>query len=790
MFRRDGPDAKEGVPMLHTYVLKPDIVLIRFELHAVCIPKTAAVRLIGSTPALGEWKVEGAPKMFQRDFPVWKYDLVIPRSQLPFSYKYIFTDSLGNKTWEEGSDHLCDQTKADIVLIQDGSFRRELQPKAAGVAIPIFSLRSKDGLGIGEFLDLKGMVDFAKKSGLKVIQILPINDTSVRGDWRDSYPYSSLSVCALHPIYLRLDHLTKDAKILQEIQSEKIILNSYPKVDYEAVFKLKMRLLKSIFEQTKKEALSAPDFESWFKKNKVWLVPYALFCVFKDQYGTSDFTLWKEYSMITMSQVEELTASNSKYYNQVSFIYYIQYNLHKQLKEASAYAEENGVGIKGDIAIGVNPRSVDTWVFPKLFRMDKSTGAPPDMFSETGQNWGFPTYNWDEMAKDDFSWWKMRLNHMAQYFHAFRIDHILGFFRIWEIPRHCIGGLLGRFFPSIPINRSELESHGLWDVNRLCEPYVRTHLLQDYFGGEHSKIQGEYFDEIGWNAYKFKDQFKAEKKIDAALPTDRSSGLSEDKISHNRWIKSGLFKLLQNVCFLRDSEDPNLFYPRIEMSKTSSFQELGDGKEALTRIYVDYFYNRQEGFWTTVAFRRLPVMINSTKMLCCGEDLGMVPKCVEPVMNHLKILGLRIQRMPSDPKIEFYHPEDYPYMTVCTPSVHDTSTLRGWWEEDYPTTQRFYNQILGIQGAAPKFCEAWITERVINQHLYCRSMLTVIPLQDFFGLEPKYFANKDPREERINEPSNPEHYWRFRMHVPVEELAKDEIFTNRIFNMLADSGRI
>eukprot|EP01119_Soliformovum_irregulare_P014865 TRINITY_DN4103_c0_g1_i1.p1 TRINITY_DN4103_c0_g1~~TRINITY_DN4103_c0_g1_i1.p1 ORF type:complete len:918 (-),score=196.07 TRINITY_DN4103_c0_g1_i1:89-2587(-) len=765
-----------------------DHVLVRFEVHSIFVSANQSVRVCGEAAALGAWDLTKAPILKDGDFPIWKVNVQIPRSAIPFRYKYVVCNEDGTSpTWENEKDRIFEGTQRDVAIISDGAFRRDVDFRGAGVAIPVFAIRTEGSLGVGEFSDIKPLADWADQCGLRLIQILPINDTSVRGDWRDSYPYSSLSVTALHPMYLRLNTLTKDKKILERIEAKRKILNGYPEIDYEAVVAFKTEITREIYKQESTKFVGSEDFKAWFSENELWLTPYALFCVMRDKYETSDFAKWEEHKSISKTQIRELASPKSKLYDQVCYYYYLQWNLHLQLKEASEYAKSKGVGLKGDIAIGVNPKSVDTWVFPELFRLDKQTGAPPDFFADDGQNWGFPTYNWEEMAKDDFAWWRSRLTRMSQYFHAFRIDHILGFFRIWEIPGNAVTGLLGRFYPSVPVTKGELDANNLWDVERLVEPYIRTHQLWNLFGQDQvAAICERYLVDQGDNRWKFKPEYNSEKAIERALPPSKDK--QED--SNNARLRKNLFRLLQNVILLRDSEDENKYYPRIEMFKTSSFLELSDWqKDKLYRIYLDYFFNRQETLWTEAAMQRLPVMVNSTKMLCCGEDLGMVPKCVAPVMEKLNILGLRIQRMTDDPKKEFWHPNEYAYLSVCTPSVHDTSTTRAWWEEDYPCTERFYKQILGMPGTPPVYCEPHIMKAIIGQHLVSRSMLAVFPIQDLFGLKFEYIEGRDPKKERINVPSNPEHYWRYRMHLSVETLLQDKKFMDELRFLIGACGR-
>ncbi|EGC36898.1 hypothetical protein DICPUDRAFT_46840 [Dictyostelium purpureum] len=767
-----------------------DKVIIHFQVKSTYVPPTHSIYIVGSNSALGNWRTDRAVKLSDEFYPVWKVDLEFSKEQLPFSYKYIIADKTKSYVhWEHGSDRwftastvhateYSNTTNEDRdFFFNDGEFKDSQLLRTAGVAVPVFSLRSKKGLGIGEFNDINALVDWSHQTGLHMIQILPINDTTVYYTWRDSYPYSSVSVYALHPIYIHIDSLTKDPKILATVAQHREKLNSLPALDYEAVMNIKTTLLKEIYAQEKKSLGQNKEFTDFVKENSDWIKAYALYSVLRDTHKSGDFTTWPVYSTITQEDIEKETSPSSKYYDSVCYYYFVQFHLHLQLLAASKYAVSKRIGLKGDLPIGVNRVSVDAWVNPHLFRMNMSTGAPPDAFADDGQNWGFPTYNWEVMKKDDYAWWRSRLGQMSKYFHAFRIDHILGFFRIWEIPANCVTGLLGKFNPSLPLWRSELANNGVWDLDRLTQPYIRYHTLREHFGEYADYTASKFLNEYSSNVYQLKPEFSTEKLIEQNLTAD------------DAMYKPGLFKLVQNVSLCADSEDENRFYPRIEITKTSNFNELSDDmKSTLHRLYISYFFERQEELWAQVALQRLPLIKKCTSMLVCGEDLGMVPKCVEPVLHDLGILGLRIQRMPSDSNKDFYHPNEYSYLTVNTTSSHDMSTLRGWWEEDRARAQVFYNRILGMFGDAPYFCEPYVSEAVIAQHLHSSSMISIFPLQDWFGLSTEY-GKRDPKEEKINEPSNPMHYWRYRVHVNLEDLIEDTDFSKNIQRLLLSSNR-
>ena len=195
------------------------------------------------------------------------------------------------------------------------------------------------------------------------------------------------------------------------------------------------------------------------------MFPYACYCYLRDKNQTPDFRKWGEFSRYDSDRLQRMLGVYPEAKKEIDFWCFIQYLLHTQFSEVKDYAQENGVALKGDIPIGVNRNSVDAWTSPELFNMDTQTGAPPDDFSYFGQNWGFPTYNWQAMAENGFAWWISRFRKMSDYFDAYRIDHILGFFRIWEIPLRATQGLLGTFSPALPYSAEEI-SHAVFRLMR------------------------------------------------------------------------------------------------------------------------------------------------------------------------------------------------------------------------------------------------------------------------------------------------------------------------------------
>ncbi len=761
------------------------------KVKAPLLKKGETLCLLGSGQLFQNWNTEN-PLLLRRNLgeDFFQIQLDLTKESFPIAYKYGVYDVDQNKfvRYEDGNNRVLYDgvVKDKLSLIHDGfAVLPNNTWKGAGVAIPVFSLRTEHGLGVGEFNDLKLMVDWASKTGLKMIQILPINDTTATHTWTDSYPYAAISAFALHPLYLHLDTLVKeDRKLQKQIAVEKAKLNALDVVDYQEVIQFKTKLIARIYEEQGAAVLSSTDFKQYFNDNKHWLQSYAVFCYLRDQYGTVDFNQWPAFRHYNESEIERLSAPDSAAYKEIALHYFTQYQLHLQLKEATAYAHSKGIIVKGDIAIGVYRHGADAWQHPDLYHMDAQAGAPPDDFAIAGQNWGFPTYNWERMQADGFAWWKQRFEQMSYYFDAFRIDHILGFFRIWSIPMHAVEGILGRFVPAIPVHINEFQSRGIsFDHHRFTQPFIHENVLWELFGYDNELVKKEFLNVDGFGQYTLKPEFTTQRQVEQYFNT-----LEKDE-QHDK-VKQGLYNLISNVLLFEDSEgDLQHFHFRFNMESTSSFRYLDQHtQQQLKELYVDYFFRRQDDFWMKEAMKKLPALKRVTNMLVCGEDLGLVPACVPDVMRQLGLLSLEIQRMPKDPKRSFFHPADAPYLSVVTPSTHDMSTIRGWWEEDKERIQQFYNNELGQSGEAPYYCEAWINTAIVIQHLYSPSMWTVFQLQDLMGMDAA-LRKEDPHSERINIPADPKHYWRYRMHVTLESLLQQDDFNSTLQGYIQQSGR-
>jgi 4-alpha-glucanotransferase len=762
---------------------------IQFRINAPMINPDEALAIVGEGDYLGNWLPANARLLSDAHYPEWSINLPLHQFTKPFEYKFLIVKKSTHEAvaWEDANNRICGLVNEDpsSQIVVDGlRFHNPRNDwKGAGTAIPIFSIRTEEDFGVGDFLDIKQMVDWCKKTAQTVLQVLPINDTTKTGTWVDSYPYSANSTFALHPMYLRPEAVGVLDDENRRIHFKKIAeeLNQLPQIDYEAVNNTKDEYFREIFKQNGKKDLASSEFKTFLAKNESWLKPYAAWRVLCAKYGTPDNNLWEQYSTYDSNLVDDFCKENA---DEINYHYFLQYHLDKQLREVRDYAHKNGVVLKGDIPIGINRYSVDAWQFPRLFNMDCQAGAPPDDFSVLGQNWGFPTYNWDEMARDGFKWWKDRFRKMAEYFDAYRIDHILGFFRIWQIPMTAVHGLLGYFNPALPFSPEQLRhDYDFWinpDVQ--TKPLILEWMLSDFFGEYTAEVKESFLESLPEGRYRLRAFVDNQQKVEAYF-----SHL--EKNEKNERICNALMGIIDDVLFIEDPYQKGHYHPRIAAQYTYQYRILTDyEKWCFNRLYNDFFYHRNNDFWYGKAMWKLPPLLDSTGMLTCAEDLGMIPDCVPEVMRRLQILSLEIQRMPKDPALEFGDTWHYPYFSVCTTSTHDMGGIRSWWESDRDVTQRFYNVALHEHGAAPYYAEPWICEKILDLQLKSPSMFCIIPLADWLSADGK-LRRENPHDEQINEPANSKHYWRYRMHLTVEKLLAADEFNTKLRNAIISSAR-
>ena len=753
---------------------------LRLIVRAPQLRSGSRLALVGEDNALGRWNPDDAISMVEHNYNEWVADINVKEMKKEETeFKFIAFNENGGVDWETGMNrqlHAPTINDGEVVVTElDQAFFELCDEKLAGTLIPVFSLRSKGSFGVGDFGDLKMMIDWVAETNQRVLQVLPINDTTSTHTWTDSYPYSAISIFALHPQFADFRQLPeiKDKKKAREMEALRKELNELKQIDYERVNNTKTDYLRIIFKQEGEAVMKGEDFKMFVKENEHWLVPYAQYCHLRDSFGNVDFSSWKGHEQWHEADRKKLTDPKSKEYGDVAFYYYVQFVLDRQMRAAHEYAMARGVILKGDIPIGVNRNGCDVWHEPQYFNLNSQAGAPPDAFSINGQNWGFPTYNWQRMIDDGCEWWIRRFQNMAKYFDAYRIDHVLGFFRIWAIPTTCVHGLLGQFAPSLGMTREEIEGYGLHFQEELfTTPFIARWVVDRVFGIHADEVVEKYLDHKHDDIFALKPEYDTERKIEAVFKGKDSM----DDV----WVRDGLYALVSDVLFVRDDNDPNKFHPRITAQLNFMYEALYDSdKEKFNRLYNDYYYRRNNNFWYNEAMKKLPVLVQATRMLVCAEDLGMVPDCVAWVMDQLRILSLELQQMPKDPKVKFGILSRNPYRSVCTLSTHDMPTLRQWWDEDYERTQVYYSSMLYRGGAAPHPLPGWLARDIIANQLTCPSMLCILSLQDWFALDEK-LRLPDADAERINIPANPRHYWRYRMHINIEDLIADKEYNDAI----------
>lgn len=758
-----------------------------FRIAAPQLEAGKAVAILGNHPSLGEWQPNRYQLMEYAGQSVWTLTLNVEAFSQPLEYKYVVVDKqTGTLTqWEGGDNRYIDfggMTESDVMLVDGGNLRvEEALWKAAGVVIPVFSLRSEHSCGVGDFGDLRKMVDWAVATGMKIIQTLPVNDTTMQHNWNDSYPYNTISVNALHPQYVDLEAVGEldDADAMTDYNRRRLELNAMSITDYEAVERVKSRYLEAIFNQRRESIREDQAFAAFKKENHDWLMPYTAFCILRDSFHTARFTDWKKYAVYDRARVKALLTENAE---QAEYISYVQYLLHCQLLSAADYARSKGVVLMGDIPVGISHDSVEAWAEGKYFNLDSQTGSPPDKTNPRGQNWCFPTYNWDAMMTDGCKWWRQRLARMEQYYGAFRIDHVLGFFRVWELPESSVDGLLGHFSPSMPYSAEDIEGFGLKFRKELyTHPFINDRIIRRVFGLHAQYVKDTFLVAKGFQLYGLAEDYDTQKKI--------RNQFGDCRDESSLWIRDGLYRLAASVLFVEDPRREGMYHPRVHAYEEPVFEALSsEDRAAFMRLYNDYYYERHTEMWGRVASRRLSMMMSGCRMLPCAEDLGQLPECVETVLDSLRILTLSVQTMPKESGVEFAHLEANPYLSVATISTHDMAPLRLWWEEMPERTQRYYNDMLQKEGHAPEQLSAILAGEIVARHLYSPSMLCMLAFQDWMAMDAD-LRGKSPREERINVPGDCFNRWQYRMHLTIEQLLKESRFNERVKSMITGSKR-
>jgi len=630
-----------------------------------------------------------------------------------------------------------------------------LKTPITGTAVPLSSLRSRSGSGIGEFPDLVALGSWCRDAGLSLIQLLPINDTGY-----ESSPYSALSAFALHPVYLRLSDLPGFAFIEDKARALSD-LNGRVQVNHAQVWGVKQGLLRQLFA---KLPFGAAEAEAWLATNS-WGRAYAVFSALRERYSRSGWQDWPDYRQVTAAQILALWNELGA---EARFPVWLQIQAEAQLSTAVKALEGLGVALKGDIPILLGEDSADVWAHPEYFDLSLRAGAPPDGLNPEGQNWGFPVYRWDALARDDYGWWKDRLKHAARFYQAYRIDHVLGFFRIWATPQENHTAQLGHYQPISPLSEAALRDLG-FDGGRLTwlsEPHVVGLELRDRLGDEAETVAGLALNRIGQeDLFRFLPTIKGERDLTSLPVSERAKGV--------------LVQWFRNRTLLRQPDGSYL--PTAQYYSTRAFGTLGQEERWALEQLIRGLFDRAQKEWETQGRTLLKFMKDTTSMLVCAEDLGSIPDCVPPVLAQLGILSLKICRWARDWNTAgqpYFRVADYPELSVCTPSVHDTSTLRQWWDEE--KDHRGFLSALGLDPQADGLYTPAQARNVLAALMTTRSRLCILPLQDWFAIEAG-LGTADAVDERVNTPGTVGGAnWAWRMKPSLEDLAAHPTFTAQV----------
>ena len=762
-----------------------------FRVSAPQVKDRQSVAILGSHPSLGEWN----PARYLKMHPIGDADWVLTVNsdgfRWPLEYKFVVVDddTKNVSQWENGDNRIVDSLREEegsVNVFYGGSLRISEEPwKAAGVALPVFSLRSDRSFGVGDFGDLYRLVDWAWQVGLKVIQVLPVWDTTATHGWTDSHPYNAVSVFALHPQYLDLSALPPlaDEEKKNAFARKRRELNALPYTDYPAVQKVKDAYVDELLAMTGDGLLKSDEYLAFERDNKDWLYPYAAFSILRDRFHTARFTDWGVYARYSDEMVQRLLEEEHTALGKICFV---QYWLHRQLMQVNGYAHSRGVAIMGDLPIGIYRDSVEVWKTPHLFNEQVQVGTLPDNDHPDGQNWGFPAYRWEAEPKVGeqgiTDWFHTRLRQMERFFDLLRIDHMAGWFRVWQIPAHAVNANMGHFAPALPLSEEEIAQYGMPFRKQLfTRPFINDGVIAKFFGLHADYVRQEFLDRLPYGFYALKE------RVDTQVKVRNLFGGKNDE--NSLWIRDGLYRLLANVLFVEDEEHRGMYHPRILAYREPAYEALSlEEKDAYMRLYNNFFFERHREFWQHMARRKVGEVFALTRMLLCAENLGAMPDGYEEVLDRLRILIMVMQSLPQKYDGEFAHLEACPYLSLSTTSTHDTPTLRLWWEENVGRTQRYYATMLQKQGKAPKRLPAHLAEEIVARHLYGPSMLCILPIQDWLSIDSQYRA-KEAADERVNAPYDAYNQWKYRMEMTVDDLSKAATLNRKIRTITRRSGR-
>jgi len=707
--------------------------------------------------------------------------------------------------------------------------------RISGLAVPLLALRGSPESACGEYPDLAVLGALARQWGLSLIQLLPLNDTGT-----GTSPYSALSACALHPIHIslkeagtsmqRLGRPLDPALVDALVKADRDIgvqWGGRERVAYLEVLDAKIKALRAVWDAEKNAGGGSAErpciaLAEAYAERESWAKPYACFIALKHSFGGAPWWDWPRMRDPGPEDIEGLW-NDASIGEEARFWLWLQVLAEEQLGRAARTVTGYGIDIMGDIPILLAKDSADVWYRRQIFNLDRQAGAPPDMYSPRGQNWGFPLYDWDALEREEYAFWKERLFVAERYYTAYRLDHVLGFFRIWSISAHEHDAFLGAYVPAERILRSQLEADGFspdritW-ITRPHVPQARIEeaerrlvdaalaeggpALAECCGQELAGLRARLFKRIGNEAlFLFDPGIRGTADIYAAVwDAARRCGNADAAFAGYAsalgewWADRMLYEA-----------EPDHFVFQWVFRETTAWHSLSAEEQA----YFEKTHSRMDAMsmetWELQGRKILGMLKSITGMQPFAEDLGAVPPCVPKVLKEMAIPGLSVVRWerywerPGSPHVPL---DAYrPYSVVCT-SVHDSTSLRQWWEEEadrsalwslFGTMAERDPLLASLLASCPMEAPASLGPQgaavFVRAAALASSITAVFPVQDILACHETFRA-ADPRQERINVPgTQSETNWTYRMPVDLPALAGDKAFAGFISRILDRESR-
>lgn len=659
--------------------------------------------------------------------------------------------------------------------------------KKTGVAVPLGALYTANCAPIGDFLSLAELVPWCVKSGLNCVQLLPVNDTGTQ-----SSPYSALSAFALHPIYIRIESLPEYKMLYDADEGFRKTYDDYVRdnpykgrYDYARINNAKTQLLRALFASTDVYKTKKADkaLSSFIRKNP-WIAEYAVYKNLKWKHLQATWKSWPKEDTALNEEAIKKAWNGAKDKTEHLFYAWCQMRAAEQFAEAADAVRAAGIVLKGDMPILMNEDSCDAWAHPDIFKQSLRAGSPVDGENPTGQNWGFPTYNWKYLKSTDYAWWIARLKTAAQYYGAYRLDHVLGFFRIWAVPERDTTAVLGHADPFKAITKKDLAELGFDDgrIRWLCEPHISTGVVQDITWNQDAahKVLEKMCNRLGnEEMWLFKPAIKGDKDI-YALDLHE---VADDNAA--RRIKDALASKWRDRCLVE--AEKNKFAPLWTYTASTAWKSLNEGEKQKLGALFTKVKEAEEALWKKQASEILGALTSSVKMTPCGEDLGANLECLPSVMAACGILSLRVVRWcrdwsaPGQPYLPF---ANYPILSVATTSVHDSPTIREWWQQDKAAAMAFVtSHNADFEGKKADECMSFtpeIARMILTATASAKSIWCIHPLQDWLYMRGDCYL-PDAADERVNVPGKVSAFnWTYRMPMSVETLLGDDILSRKI----------